>query len=64
MTSDELAWKGIGIGLDLLNNWYEANEADYEDDEDTLLGLPIREIKAALEAAGSLAARKGTSKCL
>jgi hypothetical protein len=44
------AWRAVDLALDLLNDWYESNEADYADDEQTNLGPTMGEIREMLEA--------------
>jgi hypothetical protein len=53
------AWRGIDMALALLGNWYEANEGDWEDDEETPLGHTMPEVRAMLDAGVALAGRWG-----
>jgi len=46
----ERAWRAVDTALDFLNDWYEANVADYADDEPTNVGPTMGEIREMLEA--------------
>lgn len=51
---ERTGWRGIDIALDLLEQWFEANEADYEDDEETPMGPTLAEIRDMKDAASDL----------
>lgn len=58
-TSTPDPWHGIDLALDLMTNWLEANEADYDDDEQTPFGPTLSELRDLTDAALGLAARRG-----